>query len=581
MGEHSISIGGLLKSKTLIKISLLLALFGSGLIDESRCTADDRSKAIEKIIKQLSKEKKPEKRAEAAKTLGQMKAVEAIPALSAALQDPDAGVRWEAAYSLYEIAPDAKPAIGALKQALNDSSGHVRLNAVAALSKMDVPSAEMLPAVRKLLQDPDPEMRIDAANSMLSLDAPIAEVLPILLEGLKASNVKIRVKAAETLADYTLPVEVLPSLSQALKDPDAKVRENCAKAIGKVGLLAGSATASLAQALNDPESSVRNAAAKALASTGPSGKNGIPALVEAIRKDRDATVRQSAVRALAAIDVDDPAIVSGLIQGMKDPEKDVRAEAVDAFRDMQTVPDSAIAALDELSKTETDSTTKSHAENLLKDFKARSSIQTLQITPRPKIEALLQQLDKKLNDTDRNSFNDLPSAVQYLVARKIPYRKGEFWSAVTQGYAETVEAFLKVGMSPNTLTSGGADRATPLQSTTFTCSSPGAAQISLILLIYGADPNVVDSIGRTPILAAAESCPTVVVDALLMSGAKTDGVTKGGATVLAAAVMSGKVENVRSILKSGYKPKNEPPYLLQTAKANPEIHKMLLKAGIK
>ena len=47
--------------------------------------ADDRSKLIEKMIKQLTKDKKADQRAEAAKTLGDLGAVEAVTALGNAL----------------------------------------------------------------------------------------------------------------------------------------------------------------------------------------------------------------------------------------------------------------------------------------------------------------------------------------------------------------------------------------------------------------------------------------------------------------------------------------------------------------
>jgi HEAT repeat protein len=566
-------------SKTIWLIALVFCFSVTGLVHDNLCSADDRSKLIEKMIKQLSKDKKPEKRAEAAKTLGDMKAEQALAALGAALQDPDGGVRWDAAYALYQVAPNAQAAIPALKQALNDSSGHVRLNAVGALKKMGVANAELIPSIRQLLQDRDPEMKIDAADTLLSLDLPITEVLPVLLEGLKGGNSKARIKASEILADYTLPVETLPALEQGLKAPEAKVRENCAKAIGKIGLAAADAVLALAQALGDPESSVRAEAASALAATGPAGKQAIHALADSIQKDRDETVRKNAMRALTAIDIDDPAALPGLLQSLKDPDKDVRSEGVDAFREMQSFPPSAVSALEQLAGRETDSTTKAHAETLLKEIKAMSSGPELSVTPRPKVAPLRHQLDAKLKD-DRKWINDTQAALQYMRDHDTRYSKGEFWSAVSQGYAETVDAFLRLGMSPNTFTPTGTSRATPLQNTTMGCTQPGGAQISLILLMYGADPNVTDEIGRTPILAAVEYCPIEVVDALLMSGSKTDAVTKGGSTVLAAAVMGGKPEIVRSLLKSGYKIKNEPGYLLQSAK-NAEIHRMLIKAGVK
>ncbi|MCI0414056.1 hypothetical protein L0222_14815 [bacterium] len=55
---------------------------------------------------------------------------------------------------------------------------------------------------------------------------------------------------------------------------------------------------------------------------------------------------------------------------------------------------------------------------------------------------------------------------------------------------------------------------------------------------------------------------------------------KGGATTLSVAAMGNNVENVRLLLKSGYKLKNEPEWLLNSTK-NAEILAMLRKAGAK
>ena len=219
-----------------------------------------------------------------------------------------------------------------------------------------------------------------------------------------------------------------------------------------------------------------------------------------------------------------------------------------------------------------------HASHMADDVKSdKSATVKLQVTPRPQIEPLLAQLNKELKDT-RESFKTTDEAKQYLHDRDIQFTKDEFWSNLTQGYTDVTEAFLKMGMSPNT--SGGSE-ANPLQFSAMSCNSPGEAQIALTLLAYGADPNVTDSINRTPILSAVETCPVIVVKALLMSGARTDIITNGGATVLSTAVMSGDEDVVRLLLNSGYKIKKEPSYLLQTAKKYPAILQMLQKAGVK
>ena len=60
-------------------------------------------------------------------------AVEAVPALTAALKPNDATLRCLAAAALGRIGPDAKQAIPALKKLLNDPDKVVRINAAESL----------------------------------------------------------------------------------------------------------------------------------------------------------------------------------------------------------------------------------------------------------------------------------------------------------------------------------------------------------------------------------------------------------------------------------------------------------------
>lgn len=53
-----------MKSRTLFITLLAVSLFLSGLAYDNSCAADDRTKLIEKMIKQLTKDKKAEKREE-------------------------------------------------------------------------------------------------------------------------------------------------------------------------------------------------------------------------------------------------------------------------------------------------------------------------------------------------------------------------------------------------------------------------------------------------------------------------------------------------------------------------------------
>lgn len=545
--------------------------------------ADDRSKLIEKLSKQLVKSKKVEERADAAKMLGDLKAKEAVGPLASALKDTDEDVRWNAAYSLVEISPDAKEAIPALKEALKDSSGHVRLNAASALHKMGTANEELIAPIRELLQSSDPLMRINAADFLLSYDVPVKEVLPVLLQAINNPNVKTQEAAAEVLSNLDeLPKEALPGVLQALPTVSAKARENLIQAISTMGLTAASAVPALTDELHDGDSSVRDKAATALGKIGPGAKKAIGSLVDVANKDPESSVRASAIRSLYEIDVDDRAALSAFVVALKDKDEGVRDEALEAFRQMESLSPDAIAALKDVAANDPVETLRHHAQIRLDDAKkgGRASITKAQTSGmRTEIAPLLQQLNKKLEDNPA-PFRTADEAKQYLHDRNIAMNKDEFWSNLTQGYADVTEAMLMLGMSPNAAPTGGAINS-PILFTTSACNQPGEAQIALTLLLYGADPNVNDDINRTPIMAAAEHCPVEVVKALLLSGSKTNVVSNGGFTVLAAAVQSGRAEVVQMILKSGYKIANEPSYLYQSASGKPEIQRLLQQAGVK
>ncbi|HEY7161032.1 MAG TPA: HEAT repeat domain-containing protein [Acidobacteriota bacterium] len=545
--------------------------------------ADDRSKLIEKLSKQLLKSKKVEERADAAKSLGDVKAKEAVAALASALKDPDDGVRWNASYSLVEISPDAKEAIPALKEALKDSSGHVRLNAAAALDKMGIAKEELIPSIHDLLQSPDPSMRVKAADFLLSYDVPVKDVLPVLLQAIHTPNAETQEAAAEVLSNLDeLPKDALPQVLESLPSVSTKARENLIRAISTLGLTATSATPALMNTLHDADASVRDKAATALGKIGPGAKKAISSLVDVAQKDPESFVRASAVRSLYEIDVDDRAALSAFITALKDKEENVRDEALEAFRQMSSLSTDATAALKDVAANDSVETLRHHAQTVLDDAKrgAHPSITKAQTSGiRAEVAPLLQQLNKRLGDSEA-PFHTAQEAKQYLHDRNVAVSKDEFWSNLTQGYADVTEAMLMLGMSPNSAPTGGAIN-TPILFTTSACNEPGEAQIALTLLLYGADPNVADDINRTPIMAAAEHCPVEVVKALLISGSKTNVVSNGGYTVLAAAVQSGRTDVVKMILKSGYKVANEPSYLYQSASGKPEIQKLLQQAGVK
>ena len=70
---------------------------------------------------------------------------------------------------------------------------------------------------------------------------------------------------------------------EALQDPDAAVRLEAARAIGKLGPKAQSAVPALVKALGDDDADVRAGAARAIGAIGPAAKSAVPALLEALK----------------------------------------------------------------------------------------------------------------------------------------------------------------------------------------------------------------------------------------------------------------------------------------------------------
>jgi hypothetical protein len=196
------------------------------------------------------------------------------------------------------------------------------------------------------------------------------------------------------------------------------------------------------------------------------------------------------------------------------------------------------------------------------------------------IAALLEQLNKRV-DYVPTAFKDAEAAKKYLEDYDVAFTKDAFWYQMSHGYYDLTEAYLKLGMSPDgSAYHGNADPA--IQYATEQCEEAGEAQIALLLLLYGADPNVVHEKSNTsPIYWAVKRCPVEVVKALLLSGARVDIVPTNGDTLLGAAVTGGRVEVVQMILDAGYKVGKEPSYIFDAVKGKPEMQKLLQKAGVK
>jgi HEAT repeat protein len=183
--------------------------------------------------------------------------------LAAALDDPDARVRWHAAAALMQLHRGARLAAPALRRAMDDPEWPVRNAAGRALE--DVVDKQSVGLLAAALQDPSAETRYHAARALARIGPDSAPAVPVLTSALRDPDWEVRMEAAWALAAIgpaAAPAE--PALLAALRDPDPQVRASAAWGVAGVASKA-SAVSALRQALADEDRQAREAAAGALA----------------------------------------------------------------------------------------------------------------------------------------------------------------------------------------------------------------------------------------------------------------------------------------------------------------------------
>jgi HEAT repeat protein len=290
----------------------------------------------------------------------------AAPALAAALQDRDEGVRAEAARGLEALGPKAAGAQGALVAALRDESALVRGQAARALwasglspaagpgehwlrgliesarqaGDEEMPDARLVLALAafgpsattplaEALGDPSFRVRWHAAAALMQLGRGGRQAAPALRRAMDDEEWPVRNAAGRALEDVA-DKDGVPMLAEALSDPSAETRYHAARALARVGPGSAEAVPVLTAALRDPDWEVRMESAWALAAVGGAGAASEPALLAALR-DPDPQVRASAAWGLAGIGGTRAAAVPALRQALSDEDRGAREAAAGAL----------------------------------------------------------------------------------------------------------------------------------------------------------------------------------------------------------------------------------------------------------
>ncbi|MFO0726676.1 MAG: HEAT repeat domain-containing protein [Myxococcota bacterium] len=236
-------------------------------------------------------------RAAAARALGQLRYVEAIPALVKAMRDP------------------------------HEDSQSVKLAAAQALGQMRVEEAVPLLLAELAVVDEWASPRIAEVLTSFG-DAALGALIQALSD---ETHVNLRVWAAQILGQTMARVAV-PDLIARLQDRSSAVRMSAAEALGKIGdKRAANDLVDLAR--RDPVATVRAEAARAL------GRVGDETVVEnlvVLLEDPDYWTR---LRAIEAIELIRPADTSALDRALTDPSAEVRSRAAIALERIGVLTD--------------------------------------------------------------------------------------------------------------------------------------------------------------------------------------------------------------------------------------------------
>jgi HEAT repeat protein len=149
----------------------------------------------------------------------------------------------------------------------------------------------------------------------------------VLVALLRDKNPETRRTSAESLGkigDRSAASSILPLLT----DPVSLVRAAAAQSLGRMAMQDDEAViAGLARSLGDPDDKVRQAAALAIGEIEPSPRQLAP--VAGLLKASDVQLRRAAVRALLSLDTAE--VVEWLLPLLNDPDAEVRQGAVAAI----------------------------------------------------------------------------------------------------------------------------------------------------------------------------------------------------------------------------------------------------------
>src|ERR1700752_2296180 len=189
-------------------------------------------------------------------------------------------------------------------------------------------STRSLPLLRRFLASDNESLHEQTFEIVRQIGPP---AIPLLVELLRHQQVDFRRFAADASIDLAPETEsIQPALRRALRDEDAMVVGDAARALGALGPRASPSVGALVKTLSHEDPYVRIYVAEALATIGPKASAATNALARALR-DPIPGVRWAAGEALAGIGPAAYSAVPPLIEALKDEFPYVRICAAGAL----------------------------------------------------------------------------------------------------------------------------------------------------------------------------------------------------------------------------------------------------------
>jgi HEAT repeat protein len=274
---------------------------------------------------------------------------EAVPALVAALDDPDEEIRNLAVMVLANPGPGASAAVPALVDHLKEGNDLRQRRAAAwALGRVGPAAKTAVPALRDLLTEGgDRELRTAAVQALGVLGPDARDAIPQMVRLLPEVDLRERQTIVWALSSIGTADTVGPALAEAARslsdsgDADRMLTQALTDAFRKLG---PGVSGEVAKLLKDRRTAVRRLAVMVLLGFGRNAKPVLPELLAELDDKDD----EAAVEAALAVSVIEPRAecVPPLVRALKAPDSRLRERAISVLQRLGPVARDAVPALE-------------------------------------------------------------------------------------------------------------------------------------------------------------------------------------------------------------------------------------------